>query len=62
MKTKDIQPINEKGERHDEHGYWEHYHYNGQLWFKGNYVDGNRHGYWEEYYPNGQLKSKIYYI
>ena len=59
MKTKDITPLNDKGERH---GYWEHYYSNGQLWFKGNYVNGNRHGYWEDYWSNGQLIDKTYYI
>jgi antitoxin component YwqK of YwqJK toxin-antitoxin module len=59
MKTKDIRPYNDKGERH---GYWEYYYLNGNLWYKGNYVNGNRHGYWEWYHDNGQLDSKIYYI
>jgi antitoxin component YwqK of YwqJK toxin-antitoxin module len=59
MKTKDIRPYNDKGERH---GYWEKYYLNGNLWYKGNYVNGNRHGYWEWYHDNGQLDSKIYYI
>ena len=59
MKSKNIKPINEKGERH---GYWEEYYSNGQLWCKGNYVNGKQHGYWERYYPNGKLNSKIYYI
>ena len=59
MKTKDITPYNEKGERH---GYWEYYHSNGQLSYKGNYVDGNPHGYWEYYWISGELKSKIYFI
>ena len=59
MKTKDITPYNEKGE---PHGYWELYYDNGQLMYKGNYVDGKQHGYWEWYYSNGQLESKTYYI
>jgi antitoxin component YwqK of YwqJK toxin-antitoxin module len=59
MKTKNITPYNEQGQ---SHGYWEYYWGNGQLWYKGNYVNGKLHGYWEEYYVNGQLDSKIYYI
>ena len=59
MKTKDITPYNDQDERH---GYWERYWDNGQLWYKGNYVNGKQHGYWERYYPNGKLKDKIYYI
>jgi antitoxin component YwqK of YwqJK toxin-antitoxin module len=56
---KDITPINEKGE---PHGSWEVYWYNGQLYFKGNYVNDNVHGYWEVYYPNGQLCYKGNYL
>jgi antitoxin component YwqK of YwqJK toxin-antitoxin module len=59
MKNKDIKPLNENGERH---GYWEDYYSNGQLAYKGNYVNSNRHGYWEVYYNNGQLVNKTYYI
>ena len=59
MKSKNITPYNEQGE---PHGYWEYYYYNGQLMFKGNYVNGKLHGYWEDYYENGQLVYKTYYI
>jgi len=59
MKNKDIKPYNENNQRH---GYWEEYHSNGQLWHKGNYVNGKEHGYWEGYYDNGDLKNKTYYI
>ena len=59
MNSKDIKPINEKGE---PHGYWESYYYNGQLCYKGNFVNGKQHGYWEDYWSDGKLKSKIYYI
>jgi antitoxin component YwqK of YwqJK toxin-antitoxin module len=47
MKNKDIKPRNENNQ---PHGYWEQYHVNGQLWYKGNYVNGIRHGYWEQYH------------
>ena len=57
MNLKNITPINENNQ---PHGYWEHYFSNGQLYYKGNYVNGNRHGYWEYNY-NGEL-IKIYYI
>ena len=59
MISKDITPRNEKGELH---GCWESYYSNGQLHFKGNYINGKLHGYSESYYSNGKLKSKIYYI
>ena len=54
-----INLYNDKGK---EHGYWEVYWSNGQLYSKGNYVNGNRHGYWEDYYDNGQLSSKGNYL
>ena len=59
MKTKNIKPYNEQGERH---GYWETYYSNGQLSYKGNYVNGKEHGYWESYYDNGQLDYKGNYV
>jgi antitoxin component YwqK of YwqJK toxin-antitoxin module len=55
MKNKNISSYNDQGEAH---GYWEEYYSNGQLWYKGNYVNGNEHGYWESYYSNGQLYYK----
>ena len=51
--------LNEKGHRH---GYWIRHYDNGQVWYKGNYVNDNRDGYWEEYYPNGQLWFKGNFI
>ena len=59
MKNKNITPINDKGERH---GYWEVYYSNGQLYTKGNYVNGKPHGSWEVYYDNGLLSSKGNYV
>jgi antitoxin component YwqK of YwqJK toxin-antitoxin module len=50
-----INLYNEKGE---QHGYWESYHDNGQLYFKGSYLNGKQHGYWEYYWDNGQLDYK----
>ena len=58
-KSKNITPINEKG---NSHGLWEVYWSNGQLMYKGNYVDGNRHGYWEVYWDNGQLCYKANFV
>jgi antitoxin component YwqK of YwqJK toxin-antitoxin module len=60
MNPKDITPCNDQGKRH---GYWERYYTNGQLYYKGNFVDGIKHGYWEYYYySNGQLYSKGNYV
>ena len=52
-------PYNDNGQRHS---YWEIYHYNGQLHYKGNYINGNEDGIWEYYYSNGQLAYKGNYI
>ena len=59
MKNKDKRPYNENGERH---GYWERYHDNGKLWYKGTYVNGIKHGYWELYYSDGNLDYKGSYV
>jgi antitoxin component YwqK of YwqJK toxin-antitoxin module len=40
---KDIKSYNDKGKKH---GLWEVYWSNGQLRFKGNYINGQRIGYW----------------
>ena len=49
--------INKDGK---QHGYWETYYPNGQLYSKGNYVNGKRNGLLEEYNRNGKLWSKQY--
>ena len=59
MKTKQINQFNSRGNRE---GYWEGYFKNGQLCWKGHYVNGNREGYWEGYYANGQLLYKVHYV
>jgi antitoxin component YwqK of YwqJK toxin-antitoxin module len=44
-------------------GYWEDYHDNGKLWYKGSYKDGERDGYWIFYYYfSGDLHSKGNYV
>ena len=54
-----INPFNAEGEKH---GTCEYYYDNGNLMYKGNFVDGKEHGYWERYYDNGKLNQIIYYI
>jgi len=39
-------------------GPWVIYHDNGQLWYKGLFMDGNEEGPWFEYHDNGQLGEK----
>ena len=43
-------------------GYWERYHPNGQLSYKGYYKKGLGEGYWEEYYSNGKFCYKGFYF
>lgn len=49
-------------EKRQAHGYWEWCWGNGNIWYKGNYLNGRLTGYWEENHKNGILKSKEYYI
>jgi antitoxin component YwqK of YwqJK toxin-antitoxin module len=56
---KDKMPTNNQDQ---PHGYWESYWSNGQLRYKGNYINGKEDGYWEVYHSNGQLRYKGNYI
>lgn len=49
---KDIETYNDKLE---PHGYWERYSDNGNLKYKGNYINGRKDGYWELYYYDGKF-------
>ena len=42
--------------------YWEQYYNNGNLWFKGNYIKGQKIGYWESHYFNDVTALKEYYL
>ena len=53
--------MNQRNEQGQQHGYWEEYRYNGNLHYKGHYLNGKKHGYWERYYSNGQLRYKVFY-
>jgi len=55
----DITPHNDKGQAH---GYWERYYSNGNICYKGNYLNGDKIGYWEYYILNGELMAKEYFI
>ena len=43
MIKKDIRPTNNKKQKH---GLWINYYFNGDLLYKGHWVNGIRHGYW----------------
>ena len=59
---KELNLINLYNAKGEKHGYWESYWNNGNLWYKGNYVDGKEHGYCEVYYFNGNLDYKGTYV
>ena len=50
---------NEQGEKH---GYWETCYSNGNLEYKGSYVNGKLHGLQEGYYSKGKPWYKVNYI
>jgi len=51
--------FNDKGEKH---GPWEVYWDNGNLDYKGNYINGKKHGLFEDYWYDGILMYKTNYI
>jgi len=59
MNDKDITPYNDK---HQRHGYWEVYHYDGNLAFKCLFHNGKRLGYNEWFSHNSKLNKKKYNI
>jgi antitoxin component YwqK of YwqJK toxin-antitoxin module len=62
--SKSITPYNNK---HQRHGLWERYWYNGNLLFKCFYHNGKEVGYDEDYtlngkLQNGKLHNKTYHV
>jgi len=54
----DITPRNVNGERHGE---WIEYWNNGQLFYKGTYINGNKIGMWKEWNWNTNEYDNIFY-
>lgn len=54
--------MNKYNEQRNPHGPWKRYCSNGNLWYKGNYINGKQHGPCEWYWCNGQLIEIEYYI
>ena len=54
--------MNKRNEQGERHGPWEAYYSNGNLGYKGNYINNKLHGPWEKYYRNGELKYKVNYV
>ena len=36
-------------------GYWENYYLNGNLHWKGSFINGIKDGLWDYYYSDGEL-------
>jgi antitoxin component YwqK of YwqJK toxin-antitoxin module len=56
---KDIINKNDNGHKH---GIQIGYHYNGNIWYKDNYINGKEHGEHIRYYNDGQIHYKENYI
>ena len=54
--------MNKRNEKNQRHGPWEKYWVNGQLYWKGTYLNGIHHGLWESYRDNGKLLYKGSFI
>ena len=54
--------INKYNEKGNKHGYWETYYTNGNLWCRGNYVDGLLDRFWEVYLYSGVIGHKGCYV
>ena len=50
--------INKKGERN---GYWEIFFPQNKIWFKTNYINGERYGMDEWYDVTGQVQQRLYF-
>ena len=57
---KDIRPKNDKGQ---PHGLCEYYWWNGQLYSRCVYINGNKNGFAEFYWgDDGKLSHKTYFL
>ncbi len=55
--------MNEYNDKGLKEGYWERYYSNGNLNYRGNYINDTKNGYWEvHYYVNGNLCRSGNYI
>ena len=56
----DKMPYNDN---YQPHGYWERYHYNGELWYKCVYINGKVNGFDEiHWYDDATITHKNYYL
>lgn len=57
MKKENKRPRDEQGKRH---GYWEQYHYRGNLFYKGSYIHGIRYGLFTNFGKGKKYYKKFY--
>ena len=43
-----------------QHGLWEAYHGNGDIWYKGYWKNGNQDGYWELFHGKRRQLKEFY--
>jgi antitoxin component YwqK of YwqJK toxin-antitoxin module len=54
--------MNQLNKNNNKDGHWEQYWSNGNLWYKGIYLNGKEHGYWELYSDENKVIDKKYYV
>ena len=54
--------MNQRNKYGNRDGNWEDHYFNGQLSYKGSYLNGIHHGLWESYRDNGKLLYKGSFI
>ncbi len=47
--------MNKRNKQGQREGCWEDFYDNGQLIYKGNFINGKKEGYWEHYLPSGEV-------
>ena len=57
--NKYIEPYNDKGQ---QHGYWEWYWTNGDVWYKSFFINGQESGYEEFHYSNHNTIELIFHL
>jgi antitoxin component YwqK of YwqJK toxin-antitoxin module len=58
----ELDSVNIMINQYNEHGLKEGYWSNGNLWYKGVFINGLKDGDWEFYHPNGKLWGKGYFV
>jgi hypothetical protein len=54
--------MNQYNDKWLKDGYWEHYCPDGNLWYKGHFINNKVTGYWEWFNVDGKLLFKEFYL